>query len=69
MSDIWPRSAIEQASRRPEENLRGYRCLMLMPFGGRYERLAEVIKKVIAERSQAVQSSYHFAPPKIERLD
>jgi len=70
MNDIWPRDVLASVTRSPDNRLRGFRCLILMPFkGARYDQLAEIVKSVVTGAADAIGKHFHFADPVIERLD
>ena len=66
MSELWPLDVRARLERAPPEPIRPFRCLLLMPFEGRFDRVAEVIEPEIRNVTR------HFQPdtlPEIERLD
>jgi hypothetical protein len=44
MSLIWPKAVAEECARSADNALRPFRCVLLMPFGGRFTQVAEIVK-------------------------
>jgi hypothetical protein len=52
MADIWPNTAFEQALSQPDDSLRPFRCVLLMPFHSpRFDHVANFLKELVVERS------------------
>ncbi len=68
MSEIWPLDVNEREARSPEEGIRSFRCLILVPLGGGFDDVTETIKNVVEDH---VRRFYLVAQtePIVERLD
>jgi hypothetical protein len=70
MSEIWPLDVKNKLSGGATDALRPFKCLLLMPFEGRFNQVVEVINKAVLEK---IKSLGDILPetelPQIERLD
>src|SRR5262245_58977897 len=69
MSDIWPESVFRSHAAVPEDTFRQFHCVMLMPFGGRFDSLARALEEIVRKHAANYLRDAHLGEPKIERLD
>ncbi len=50
MSECWPLDVKRSLDEGVIEGLRPFKCLLLMPFEGRFNAVAEVIRSVLCQR-------------------
>ena len=68
MSELWPLDVRARLDAGPVDAIRSFRCVLLMPFEGRFDKIAEVIKSSVTNATG--NSDFGFTDlPKIERLD
>ena len=69
MSELWPldvRNKLERGSVGP---LRPFRCLLLMPFEGRFDKVAEAIHSIVLDTFTKLKNFGFDELPHINRLD
>jgi hypothetical protein len=69
MSELWPLDVITKLDRGPVGPLRPFKCLLLMPFEGRFNAVAEVIHSVVNEVFNVLKSYLFDELPFVKRLD
>jgi|SRR5579871_1577563 len=69
MSELWPRDVKETLDRGPIEPLRPFKCLLLMPFEGRFNAIANLIKETVVEVLDGYKAFPFEELPRIQRLD
>jgi hypothetical protein len=70
VADIWPYSAFEHALSTPDEPLRPFRCVLLMPFHStRFERVADFLKELVTAGANQFLPTLQVGAPVIERVD
>jgi hypothetical protein len=66
MSELWPLDVRARLEKAPLEPVRPFKCLLLMPFGGRFDRVSEVIE---SEVKNVINRFPMDNLPLIQRLD
>src|SRR5215469_9583037 len=66
MSELWPLDVRARLERAAPEPIRPFKCLLLMPFEGRFDRVSEVIESEIRNVTSRFQLDNL---PEIKRLD
>src|SRR5689334_7469547 len=69
MSELWPLDVKKRLDRGPVEPMRSFRCLLLMPFEGRFNTVAEVIKTTVSDVFERFKSFGFEQLPNVQRLD
>lgn len=69
MADIWPLDAKRNLSTFAKNSIRPFKCLLLMPFEGRFRQIAEVIKETVEEAAKNFSQVFNLDLPEIKRLD
>ncbi len=66
MSEVWPFDVHKRLEGAPTEAIRPFKCLLLMPFGGRFDRIAEEIRQTV---TTVVAAEFRMDLPHVQRLD
>ncbi len=69
MSEVWPLDVRNRLSRAAKDAIRPFRCVLLMPFEGRFNQVADVIKTTVTELAQRFPDGLGTDLPHIRRLD
>jgi hypothetical protein len=70
MANIWPNDAYVRLGNNPDEPLRPFQCLILMPFDSkRFEDLARRIENTVRRVTESLLPTLQIGPARIERLD
>jgi hypothetical protein len=70
MADIWPSDAYAKFGSHPDEPLRPFHCLILMPFDSkRFGDLARRIESTVRNITENVLKTVQIGPARIERLE
>lgn len=68
MSELWPLDVKTRLRAGPIDSVRPFRCVLLMPFEGRFDTVAELIRSTVIDAIG--QGDFGFMTlPRIERLD
>lgn len=65
MSLIWPLDVKNALQAAPSEDIRPFKCLLLMPFEDRFNTVADLLRQVV----EFVNDKFRMPLPQIERLD
>ncbi len=68
MSEIWPLDVKERGTHSPEEGIRLFKCLLLMPIERGFNDVALIIKRIVEDH---VKRFHPFVQAEsiVERLD
>ena len=69
MSELWPMDARTNLERGPTQPLRSFKCLLLMPFEDRLDRVAALIKSTVIEVFDRFRNFGFGELRRIHRLD
>lgn len=69
MPDIWPLEAKRHFSNAARDLIRPFKCLILMPFEGRFDAVAQTIRETVEEVCNSFPVGFHLNLPQIQRLD
>lgn len=69
MSEIWPKDTQNRLIESAVNPIRPFKCLLLMPFEGRFNQVAEIIKNETSNTINYFHRAFNFNLPEIERLD
>ncbi len=69
MSDIWPYDVKVGQSSSALNAIRPFKCILLMPFEARFDRVAEVIHNTISKKLEEFAANFGPELPQIKRLD
>jgi hypothetical protein len=70
MSEVWPLDVITRVRKARVDRLRPFKCLLLMPFESRFNRIADEIHACLKEVFASDPSIFGMRElPKINRLD
>jgi hypothetical protein len=65
MSDIWPLDVKRKLDTSVRDNIRPFKCLLLMPFKDQFNNVADLLKGII----EAENAKFRMPLPEIQRLD
>ncbi len=69
MSEIWPLDVKERETRSPEEGIKPFKCLLLMPIGSGFDDVTRIIKTVVDDHVERLFPFIQTESPIVERLD
>jgi len=69
MSQVWPLDVGSKLNRGPTEPLRPFKCLLLMPFESRFDKVADVVRSTVLEVFAEFRNFPFEELPHIKRLD
>jgi hypothetical protein len=69
MSEVWPYDAKKALIYEAQNNIREFKCVLLMPFEKRFDQIAEIIKQAVDTRVNNWNQYFVLARPNVERLD
>jgi hypothetical protein len=69
MSDIWPNDVVKKIKNKNIDRIRPFKCVLLMPFETRFNKIAELIQNRFNEIFKNNHGILGFQEAKINRLD
>jgi hypothetical protein len=69
MSELWPQDVKTTLDRGPIEEHRPFKCLLLMPFEGRFDAVADLLKNSVIEVVDGFKAFGFEELPRVQRLD
>jgi hypothetical protein len=69
MSEIWPFDVKRRMDTAAPDNIRPFKCLLLMPFEGRFDQVAEIIRTTVLRSFESFPKFFNFDQATINRLD
>jgi hypothetical protein len=69
MSEVWPLDVVNRLRKAGVDRSRPFKCLLLMPFEGRFDRIAGEINACLQEFQRNIPPTFGEYLPKIDRLD
>jgi hypothetical protein len=70
MAAIWPTDVYNEFLHTPEDDLRPFHCVLLMPFSSkRFEDVARQLELVVRNYTQSLLQTVEIGPTVVERLD
>ena len=69
MSEVWPLDVRERLSNSGLDAIRPFKCLLLMPFEGRFNQVAEVIRETLYDVFEKFPKFFEMEKAEINRLD
>ena len=69
MSEVWPLDVVNRLRKAGVDRLRPFKCLLLMPFESRFNRIAEEINTCLREVHDGSPYILGMPLPQINRLD
>jgi hypothetical protein len=65
VSDVWPLDVRRRIDGAPRDEIRAFKCLLLMPFENSFDSIAQLLKEIVEE----VNEKFRMPLPEINRLD
>ena len=69
MSEIWPLDVKNKLSGAATDAIRPFKCLLLMPFEGRFNQVAEVIRSTVSKMVDTFPINFGMDKLDIKRID